>query len=52
MERVFYINSNSDRIGYMESGWEVVGDLTAGTAKLAARASDVTPLSPRSSRPT
>jgi hypothetical protein len=34
VEKVFYINSDSDRIGYMESGWEVVGDLTTGSAQL------------------
>jgi hypothetical protein len=34
VERVFYINSDSDRVGYMRAGWEVVGDLRAGTAKL------------------
>ena len=34
IEKVFYINSDSDRIGYLEAGWEVTGDITAGTAKL------------------
>lgn len=34
VERVFYVNSDSDRIGYMLTGWEVVGDLTTGNAKL------------------
>jgi hypothetical protein len=34
VERVFYINTNGDRIGYMESGWEVVGDLTTAVGKL------------------
>lgn len=34
IDRVFYIDSNSDEIGYMVSGWEVVGDLLSGNAKL------------------
>jgi len=34
VERVFYINSNSDRVGYLEAGYEVVGDLTTGNAQL------------------
>jgi len=34
VERVFYINSDSDRVGYMRSGWEVVDDIRAGTAQL------------------
>jgi hypothetical protein len=34
VEKVFYINTDSDRVGYMISGWEVVGDLTTGNAQL------------------
>ena len=34
VEKVFYINTDSDRIGYLQSGWEVVGDIVSGTAKL------------------
>lgn len=34
VERVFYINSNADRVGYMESGWEVVGDITTGNGQI------------------
>ena len=30
VERVFYTNSDSDRIGFLESGWEVVGEATNG----------------------
>jgi hypothetical protein len=34
VDGVFYVDSNSDDVGYMKSGWEVVGDIWAGTAKL------------------
>jgi hypothetical protein len=34
VESVFYINANGDDVGYMQSGYEVVGDLTTGVAKL------------------
>lgn len=34
VENVFYINGSSQRVGYMESGWEVVGDILTGNAKL------------------
>ena len=34
VEKVFYINEQSDRVGYMESGWEVVGDILTGNAQL------------------
>ena len=34
VDAVAYENSDSDWIGYMVSGWEVEGDLWAGTAKL------------------
>lgn len=34
VDRVFYTDSDSDEIGFLDSGWEVVGDILAGTAKL------------------
>lgn len=34
VDRVFYVDSQSDDVGYVERGWEVVGDIWAGTAKL------------------
>ncbi len=34
VEKVMYKNTASVYVGYMESGWEVVGDLTTGLAKL------------------
>lgn len=32
--KVFYINSDDDEVGYLESGWEVQGDIEAGLGKL------------------
>lgn len=34
VDAVAYENSDSDWIGYMQAGWEVEGDLWAGTGKL------------------
>jgi hypothetical protein len=34
IDAVMYENQDEDIIGYMKSGWEVEGDLWAGTAKL------------------
>jgi hypothetical protein len=34
VDAVMYENSDEDLIGYMQSGWEISGDLWAGTAKL------------------
>jgi len=32
--KVFYINSDDDPIGYLQSGWEVQGDVAAGFGKI------------------
>jgi hypothetical protein len=34
VDAVMYENSDEDLIGYMKAGWEISGDLWAGTAKL------------------
>jgi hypothetical protein len=34
IDKVLYINTSSDYIGYLASGWEVYGDLDAGTGVL------------------
>lgn len=34
VDKVMYINTDLDQIGFMASGWEVVGDIEIGAAKL------------------
>jgi hypothetical protein len=34
VNKVFYLNTNDDRVGYLLSGWEVQGDIEAGYGKL------------------
>jgi len=34
VDKVFYIDTNDDQIGFLVSGWEVMGDIEAGLAKL------------------
>ena len=34
VDRVFFIDSSSNEIGYLTAGWEIVGDLEAGTGKI------------------
>jgi len=34
IHKVMYINTDSDQVGFLQSGWEVFGDLEGGFAKL------------------
>jgi len=34
VDKVMYINTDSDQVGFLQSGWEVIGDIDAGRAKL------------------